>query len=249
MRLVFKVADPNAPQPTTTTTTTATTRQNIPTSTSVPSWKPVNFPAETVEFNKVLLEDEIDIDTDLDFDSDSDNEGAERKRKRKRKKKKHHQRNKHHGHRKSHFLNDNPPQVPSQQVIEKELSLVEKVNNLMKQEVSIRAASGAAVKNFPHFLAPLLMLLVVICWGRWFHSFATQLFNFFSSKRVANQFLWHKGLTKLRWRTRTGRRAPSHHQLTSELAMIGALHYGSGSSCPIHCTSVMPCFQSNPLNT
>ncbi len=61
----------------------------------------------------------------------------------------------------SEVLNDNPNSGgKASKVLEKELSLVEKVNNLMKQEASVR--SGAAAIN-ASILVCLLILLVICC--------------------------------------------------------------------------------------
>ncbi len=137
MKLVFKVADPNAP-PSTTTTTTTTTSTTTTT---------------TTKFR--TPEDDSSATRDL-------SEGKEGKRRRRKKWRRRRKHNKDSNVRSSEeggarwkkdkeldFLHDEEFETrdsSKSKVVfaEKELSMVEKVNNLMKQEASIRASSSSS---------------------------------------------------------------------------------------------------------
>ena len=106
-----------------------------------------------------------------------------RKHGNKRKRKKHH-RNKNRRNFSSEsnrgILNDNPPLISDSdrlgggpnQVIEKKLSPVERVNNLMKQEASIRASSGGGSSSKSwNFLFSTLALFLLSSFV-WWWSFA-----------------------------------------------------------------------------
>ena len=170
MKLVFKVADPNAPKPTTTTTTTTP---------PPPSTKYVNYDSfkndnvfenESLDADLVVLNE---ISKEEEIDTEKVTGSRKRKHGNKRKRKKHH-RNKNRRNFSSEsnrgILNDNPPLISDSdrlgggpnQVIEKKLSPVERVNNLMKQEASIRASSGggSSSKSWNFLFSTLALFLL-----------------------------------------------------------------------------------------
>lgn len=125
MKLVFKVADPSK---TTTTTTTTTTTESA------------------LESRDHSLSNVNTIDDKIN----SNNKKKENKRRRRKKRKnKKHNKNKHREEDEEGVVeqaqSDNPmDEEEPPRVMEKELSYVEKVNNLMKQEASLSSTSSAS---------------------------------------------------------------------------------------------------------
>jgi len=144
MKLVFKVADPNAPETTTTTSTTTTATESLS--------------------NKVLAAAKEEEEQEEEEGAKRESEGKRAKRKKKKKRRRRQQRRKH-----NKELNDflpPPPSTVDPPPLSRETGFVEKVNNLMKQEASIRAPAAAASsatqtrQTFAHLLFLLFPLAV-----------------------------------------------------------------------------------------